>query len=136
MTLNYQSAWTRASLLATVVATLVAVAPTFASAQSSTSLETAVQHLGYAAKAADVATAKKHMHHALNCLEGKAGTDYDASAGDPCKGVGTDYAAGSANEMKVKKAIGLLNDGEKLDDKAAVMKDAAGADKLLKEIKA
>jgi len=120
----------RAAFLVAAVAALAALTPSAAKAQDA-SVKTASTHASLAAKAADLATTKKHMHHALNCLEGKSGKDYDASAGDPCKGVG----AGSANDAKVQEAVRLLNVGESLDSVTAAHHVAEAAAAVLAEIK-
>ncbi|MEO6877730.1 MAG: hypothetical protein ABI205_04565, partial [Gemmatimonadaceae bacterium] len=133
-TVHHQFSWKRATLLATLFAAFAVLAPTTAHAQAPTSVHTAADHAGYAAKAADLATMKKHMHHALNCLQGKSGKDYDAAAGDPCKGVGTTYAAGSASEIKVQEAIRLLVVGETLDDMKAAQHVAQAVQEVLEEV--
>jgi hypothetical protein len=115
-------------------AAFVVLAPKTASAQAASSVHTASDHAGLASKAADLATVKKHMHHAINCLEGKAGKDYDASAGDPCKGAGTTYAAGSASATKVQEAIRLLAVGETLDNMKAAQHVAEAAATVLAEV--
>ncbi len=135
MAVHHHFSWKRVSLLATLFAACAVLAPNTARAQAATSVHTAADHLGFAAKAADVAAVKKHMHHALNCLEGKSGKDYDAAAGDPCKGAGTTYAAGSASEGKVQEAIRLLAVGETLDSMKAAQHVAEAAATVLEEVK-
>src|SRR5258706_12462324 len=62
-------------------ATLIAT-PVLADAAAELSI--AQNHAGMAAKAADLKTAQMHLHHAVNCLVGPAGTGFDAAAGNPC----------------------------------------------------
>lgn len=135
MTDHHRSHHGRTSLLIALVAAFAVFAPATARAQATGSAKTAAEHATLASKAADLATAKKHMHHALNCLEGKSGKDYDASAGDPCKGVGTSYPAGSANDKKVQEAIRILNVGETLETMAASKHIAEAAAAVLEDIK-
>ena len=47
-------------------------------------LSTAQTHAGMASTQTDIAMAKKHLQHAVNCLVGPAGTGFDAAAGNPC----------------------------------------------------
>jgi hypothetical protein len=120
-------------LFIALVAAFAVLTPSAARAQDA-SVKTATQHAGLASKAADLATVKKHMHHVLNCLEGKSGKDYDASAGDPCKGVGASYAAGTPNEMKVQEAVRLLNVGESLESMKAAQHVAEAAAAVLEDV--
>ncbi|HEY4219065.1 MAG TPA: hypothetical protein VGM67_18110 [Gemmatimonadaceae bacterium] len=120
----------RSALLVAALAAFTVLAPSTARAQDA-SVKTAAQHAGLAAKAADLATVKKHMHHVLNCLEGKSGKDYDATAGDPCKGVG----ATSPNDPKIQEAVRLLNVGESLDSMAAAQHVAEATAAVLAEVK-
>ena len=49
---------------------------------------TAAAHAGMAMGAKDLATARMHLHHVVNCLTGPSGKAFDAKAEDPCKGMG------------------------------------------------
>lgn len=49
---------------------------------------TAIKHAEFAVKAKDLEMIQMHLHHVLNCLEGKSGKDFDASFGNPCNGQG------------------------------------------------
>jgi hypothetical protein len=131
---NHNFSLGRSALLVAAFAALAALTPSTARAQDA-SVKTAMQHASLAAKAADLATVKKHLHHVLNCLEGKSGKDYDASAGDPCKSVGASYAAGSANDAKVQEAVRLLVVAESLDSEAAAKHVAEAAAAVLSEVK-
>jgi len=51
-------------------------------------LSTAQTHAGMAATQTDIAMAKKHLQHALNCLVGPSGDGFDAAAGNPCAKAG------------------------------------------------
>ena len=75
-----------------------AMAPALAGAKQE--FATAIDHSGYAAKADSLDKVHLHLHHVINCIEGPDGADFDASAGDPCKGQGN----GLLNDMDSSKA--------------------------------
>lgn len=51
-------------------------------------LDTAITHAGLAARQTTVAQVELHLHHVLNCIEGKDGKNYHAASGDVCQGMG------------------------------------------------
>lgn len=51
-------------------------------------LDTAITHAGLAARQTAVAQVELHLHHVLNCIEGKDGKNYFAGSGDVCEGMG------------------------------------------------
>ncbi len=51
-------------------------------------LQTAITHAGLAARQTTVAQIELHLHHVINCIEGKEGKDYFAGSGDVCQGMG------------------------------------------------
>jgi len=54
--------------------------------QIQSELTTATYHAGeLPPKATTLAGVQLHLHHVLNCLEGPAGADFSAAAGDPCQ---------------------------------------------------
>jgi hypothetical protein len=124
----------RSALFVAAVAAFGLLVPAKAHAQAAGSAKTAATHASLAAKANDIATVKKHLHHALNCLEGKQGKGYDAAAGDPCKGVGASYASGSADEAKVQQAVRLIDVGESLDNLAATQHVAEAVAAILGQL--
>lgn len=67
---------------------LAALAPTAASADAAQAKATAAQHAGLAAGSGDLAGARRHLHHTLNCLVGPDGVGFDESAGNPCAEAG------------------------------------------------
>jgi hypothetical protein len=67
-----------------LLAGIAALAVTPAFADLATDLSTAQTHAGMAATQTDIMMAHKHLQHAVNCLEGPSGADYDAAAGNPC----------------------------------------------------
>ena len=114
-------------LLALAGATLLTV-PAFAAGDVGAELTTAAMHAGLAAKAANIDGV--HMHHALNCLEGSGGSDYDASNANPCAKSGAGAIPDSADagqKAKLQNAVGLLKTGLASNDMAAAAKDATDA---------
>ncbi|HXF82982.1 MAG TPA: hypothetical protein VNN19_09555 [bacterium] len=51
-------------------------------------LATATTHAKLAATQSTLAATEQHLHHVLNCIEGKDGKNYLPSSGDPCQGMG------------------------------------------------
>jgi len=72
-------------------------------------IETAIQHAQFAAKASTVDQTHLHLHHVVNCLVGPDGKDFDAKAGNPCKGQGNgainDAKAGSDQQKLLEDAL-------------------------------
>ena len=79
---------------------------------------TAIQHALYAEKAGTIKEIQMHLHHVLNCLEGKTGKDFDASFGNPCQGQGAleTLKEGSANLIRTNNCIKLAEVGITLND--------------------
>jgi len=93
------------SLLSTLFAASIAIAGTNATKE----INTAITHAGYAEKMTDVNKVHLHLHHVINCLVGPHGFDFDAAAGDPCKGMGNgainDYKADKLNREMLNSAL-------------------------------
>jgi len=51
-------------------------------------LDTAIAHAKNAAGASSTAQVELHLHHVVNCIEGKDGKNYFAASGDVCEGMG------------------------------------------------
>jgi hypothetical protein len=51
-------------------------------------LQTALVHARNAAAASTTANIELHLHHVVNCLEGKDGKNFFAASGDVCEGMG------------------------------------------------
>jgi len=51
-------------------------------------LKTAIQHSGFSQNYDNMQTAKQHLQHVVNCVEGQRGPMYDGGAGNPCEGKG------------------------------------------------
>ena len=93
-------------------------------------LTTAATHAGLAAKAADIMGVHMHMHHAINCLEGAKGADYDASNANPCAKSGDGALVDStdaAQKAKLQGVVATLKTGLASNDMAVAAKDATEA---------
>ena len=53
-----------------------------------TQVNTALQHVGFSLSQTAVAGALMHLHHVVNCLEGRSGANFDQSKGYPCNNQG------------------------------------------------
>ena len=115
--------------------------PVAAAADVKTQLNTAVTHSGFAADGTSMAYVQQHLGHALNCIEGKGGKNFNASWGNVCEGQGsgilTDLrgASGSAAVMPlVQHADELAVSGVKSSDLTAARLAAKGVQALLKVV--
>jgi hypothetical protein len=90
-------------------------------------LSTAQTHAGMASTQTDIAMAKKHLQHAVNCLVGPSGTGFDAAAGNPCGNAGagaiTD-TTDAAQKAKLTTIAASAKTGVGSSDLAAVQKAA------------
>ncbi len=81
-----------ASLLAGLLLTLVlggaAPAAQMMSQAAEQQLQTAITHAGAAAGYNTTVEIELHLHHVVNCIEGKAGKNYFRGSGDVCQGMG------------------------------------------------
>jgi hypothetical protein len=79
---------------------------------------TAIKHAEFAVQAKDLKMIQMHLHHVLNCLEGKTGKDFDASFGNPCNGQGAleTLKKDSPNWIRTNNSIALAKVGVKLQD--------------------
>lgn len=98
-------------------------------------LATARAHAQLAEASQSVAVAKLHLHHVVNCLVGPHGRGFDASAGNPCKGMG-DGAATDAQKDHMKldqatHALAYARHGLAAKDLAEVHKAASGVSKSI-----
>ena len=63
-------------------------------------LKTAIQHAGFSQNYDNMTTAKQHLQHVVNCVEGQRGPMYDGGAGNPCEGKG-----GGAREQRRVRGV-------------------------------
>jgi len=74
-------------------------------------LETAIFHSGeLAQRGTVVAAAKTHLQHTLNCLDGPNGPNFNAAAGDVCRGQGN----GIIPDLQAAQAAGVGGAGTAL----------------------
>ncbi len=78
-------------------------------------LKTAITHAGFAASGSAMGYVQQHLGHALNCIEGSKGKNFNASWGNVCEGQGNGIL------VDLKAAPGgtaLMSDAEKADTMA------------------
>ena len=110
--------------------------PTLALADGHSEIVNAGAHAGYAAAAADIATAHAHLHHTLNCLVGPAGSGFDAKELNPCANAGNGAISDTADAAKkaaLESAAAKARQGLASNDLTATKKDASDAVDLLKK---
>lgn len=97
-------------------------------------VNTAAQHAGFASKAMKVDDVHLHLHHVINCLVGPDGKDFDAKAGNPCKGQGN----GALNEKlsmdektSLQQALSLARIGVNIMNEKAARTTAMAVMELL-----
>ena len=113
-------------LIASAVAMLL---PSAAFADIAAELATAQTHAGLAAKAPAIDGIHMHMHHALNCLEGPNGADFDKTNMNPCATQGNGAIPDGSADQKAKltAVVATLKAGLASNDQAAAAKDATDA---------
>ena len=116
-------------MIAAAFSALIAPAALAQTSNYGNETKTAATHAGLAAQAGDLKTVQMHLHHALNCLEGPSGKDFDQSNANPCakmgKGALTD--ANPAQAAQLQTAITTLNNGVATTDLATAKKDGTTA---------
>ncbi|MDR5682506.1 MAG: hypothetical protein QN163_00540 [Armatimonadota bacterium] len=102
---------------------------------------TAAQHAGFAAAADAVASVRQHLGHALNCIEGARGRNFNAQWGHVCQGQGNgilvDLRADRNGQpwLLVAEAAGeLAVAGVRTQDLAQMKNAARGVGELMKLI--
>ena len=112
-----------------IVSAVAMLLPTAAFADIAAELATAQTHAGLAAKAPAIDGIHMHMHHALNCLEGPNGADFDKTNMNPCaaQGNGAIPDASAAQKAKLTEAVADLKTGLATTDVAAAAKIATDA---------
>lgn len=105
--------------------------------QPSDPFQTATKHAEMAVNATSLKDVQMHLHHVLNCLEGKSGKDYNDSFGDPCHGQGAleTLKKGAANRTRADNAIALAQVGVKLQDEKPASLVAQAVYAILSESK-
>lgn len=89
------------------------VSTAYAADKAEKEMSTAVLHAEFSAKSAQISGVHLHLHHVINCLVGEHGKQFDAAAGDPCKGMGNG-AINDAQTPFLKATLGhVLAEAEK-----------------------
>ena len=107
-------------------------------ADSASEIATAADHAGYAAASLNIDGIHMHLHHAVNCLEGRSGKDFDAAVENPCAKDGNGAIADArdaAVKTKLESALALAIAGLASDDAAAAKKDATEMYAALRALK-
>ena len=108
-------------------------APVFA-ADVKSEIMTAEQHAELAAQATDVDMVHSHLHHAINCIVGPKGADFDAKELNPCANNGAGALVDStdaAAKKKLNSAVAKAKTGLNETVLAAAQKDAADTANIL-----
>lgn len=115
----------------------MAIAPA-ALADTASEIATAADHAGYAAASQNIDGIHMHLHHAVNCLEGPKGKDFNRAVENPCakdgKGAIPD-ASDAATRTKLEGALATALAGIAADDSAAAKKDATDLYAALRAMK-
>jgi len=113
---------------------LALLTPTAALADGPQAVSTAAQHAGFAAGSADLASARRHLHHTLNCLVGPDGEGFDAGPGNPCAAAGgaIPQTADAAAKTKLEQAAAKVRTAIASSDVEAVKKAATETQAELK----
>jgi hypothetical protein len=83
-----------------------------ASPDVKTQIKTAITHAGFAASGSALGYVQQHLGHALNCMEGPKGKNFNASWGNVCEGQGN----GILVDLKMAPGgAALMPDVEKAD---------------------
>lgn len=98
-------------------------------------ISTAIDHAEFSVKANDVAAIHLHLHHVVNCLVGEKGKQFDATAGDPCKGMGNgaiNDAQSAALKTRLESILVAADRGLKEKEFTRAHKTASLVKKMLK----
>lgn len=122
----------RHMLAGAAIATALAF-PGAALADGHSEIVNAEQHAGFAAGAADIASAHAHLHHTLNCLVGPGGQGFDAKEMNPCAQAGNGAIPDNAAKASaLNAAAAKAREGLAASDLAAAKKAAGDAEGMLK----
>lgn len=103
--------------------------------QAKQEVATAHAHALMAQNAKSIDMVHTHLHHVINCLEGPNGTDFDASAGNPCKDKGqgalVDSQSDASMQTKLKQALDQARSGVGMDQLQQAQQSAAKVASML-----
>jgi hypothetical protein len=110
---------------------------TVLAADVSDEIAKAATHAGLAAKAANVDGVHTHLHHAVNCIVGPKGTDFDKSQLNPCAGSGNGAIPDSMNATQkegLQAALAKAKEGLAATDLAKAQAAATATAEALKKL--
>jgi hypothetical protein len=116
-----------ANRMVVMLVSLTVPISTAAFADTASEIATAADHAGYAAASLNIDGIHMHLHHAVNCLEGPKGKDFDAAVENPCAKDGNGAipdATDAATRAKLQAALATAMAGIASDDDGAAKKDA------------
>ena len=117
-----------------MAAALGADAPS-ASPDAKTEIVTALAHAQMSLASKDIAEARHHLHHVINCLVGAKGKGYDVNEENPCKGMGNgamnDVDSTSAQYKKLDDALSEAKEGL---DKSSLKNTQNEADEVVEDL--
>jgi hypothetical protein len=101
-------------------------------------VDTAITHAGLAARMKDGDKIHLHLHHAVHCLVGPDGKQFDAGAGNPCKGKGdgaiNDVGTDAGMQFQLKRVPDEAESGIAATDAKQAHHAAATVESVLKGI--
>lgn len=124
------------SLLLGGLAAAIAMLPVAAFADLGSEIAIAKTHAGLAAKGATIDMVHMHLHHALNCLVGPSGADFDKTNENPCEKAGKGIQADGGAKPQLDAAIAATKTGLADNDLAGAQKDATAASAAIAKIPA
>lgn len=94
-------------LLIVCLFTLFGAGSAFANTNARHEISHAIMQAKSGGKAMSLQQVDTHLHRILNCLVGRNGVSFDASAGDPCVGKGAmnDYRGGRFGRDELQQAM-------------------------------
>ncbi|MHB8535283.1 MAG: hypothetical protein ACYDBW_07550 [Sulfuricaulis sp.] len=99
-------------------------------------IKTATEHASFAVNAKTTAQTHMHLHHVINCLVGTNGEDFDATAGNPCQGMGggalKDSAGSQGTESLLNQSLRLAKIGIEIGDHHSAQAVALATRNLLR----
>ena len=123
-----------------VVAAIGAVGmlPAAAFADAASEIATATDHAGYAVAGTNLAAVRMHLHHAINCLVGPQGKEFDSHNDNPCANAGNGAIPDTTNgatKAKLDSVVVRAEAGISTNDQTTAKKDASDVYALLRAIK-
>lgn len=115
----------------------VVVLSAAALADATDEIAIAANHIGYAAASKNTEAVHMHLHHAVNCLEGSNGPDFDSAMENPCAKAGNGAIPDTADEAtkaKLQAVVATAKRGIASNDEGVAKKAATDAYSALKAI--